>query len=734
MSQSPRVLRFVIAATLGTASSSAFAAPAINSILTNYSALGTPTSLTIAGSGFCSTASGNCATKPTVTVGGTALTVSSATSASVTATFTAAPPDGDYTLLLTAGTTGSIAFNLTIESLDKGATGATGAAGPTGPTGAAGAAGAKGATGATGATGAAGTAGAAGAKGATGATGPAGPAGATGPTGVAGPAGPAGSAGLNGFNGANGATGPTGANGVGFTFKYNWTAGNPYSVNDVVAYGGSSYIAVLAVPPGTVTIPTLDTAHWMPVALQGAVGPAGPTGSVGATGPQGLVGVTGAAGPQGIQGVPGNDGAIGPAGPQGPQGSPGPMGPQGYVGPQGPQGPAGPQGPQGIQGPQGTPATTLPSDSTGNTSVGTNAAGDIGTGRYAYTTAVGYNALATNIGTGNTATGYSALSANNSGYANSAFGVNAAGNLANGGYNTAVGYNALVYENGGGYPANYNTAIGSLAMQTIVDGYNPQIGTVTPSFNTAIGFAALANVQSGWGNTALGSSAGGGTSGNWNTMIGYNVTTSGAGSYNTYVGNFISTTTGESQTMRLGGGYTTRTFINGISGQTTNGPATPVYIDAQGNLGTAGPGGFANQGSGNAFLKDSNGAVIGSAQPPLPDGTARVQITVNSQIFLAPYSMAGFITGKSSLYYLTSDCSGQSYVQWEAETGFYNAPIFLGATPKVAYITNTAPQSLQMSSTATPSGSCTQISVTGYFSVMSSTVDLGIYVPPFSVR
>ena len=96
--------------------------------------------------------------------------------------------------------------------------------------------------------------------------------------------------------------------------------------------------------------------------------------------------------------------------------------------------------------------------------------------------------------------------------------------------------------------------------------------------------------------------------------------------------------------------------------------------------------------------------------------------------------MTGFITGKGALFYQTTNCAGPAYVQWEAGTGFFNAPIFLGATPTVAYITNTAPQSLQMSSTATPSGACTQSSVAGYFSVMSSTVDLGSYVPPFAVR
>ena len=65
----------------------------------------------------------------------------------------------------------------------------------------------------------------------------------------------------------------------------------------------------------------------LPVAVQGARGPAGP---VGATGPAGPVGP---AGPAGL---------VGPAGPVGPAGTPGPVGPAGTPGPVGPVGPSGP--------------------------------------------------------------------------------------------------------------------------------------------------------------------------------------------------------------------------------------------------------------------------------------------------------------------------------------------------------------------------------------------------------
>jgi len=378
-----QALRLGVAASLGLVSGVAAAAPAITSIVTSYSALGTPTALTIAGSGFCTTTTGSCATKPTVNVGGTALTVSASTATSITATFAAAPPDGDYTLILTAGTTGSVTYGLTISP--SGATGPTGAAGPKGATGATGATGAagtagavgqKGATGATGPTGAAGANGSAtvtigttttgvagsaatvtntgtttaaklnftipqGATGATGATGAAGPTGAQGLQGVAGPQGVQGvpgAPGINGINGTNGvnglpgatgATGPTGANGTGFAFQGAWNSSQAYATNDVVTINGSVYVAVAA---NTGQSP-LNGGFWSlfaPGGATGATGAVGPVGPAGVAGPQGIQGVAGPVGPQGLQGVPG------PIGPQGVQGLQGAVGPQGQVGPQGP--------------------------------------------------------------------------------------------------------------------------------------------------------------------------------------------------------------------------------------------------------------------------------------------------------------------------------------------------------------------------------------------------------------
>jgi len=259
-------------------------APSISSITTTYSAAGTPTAINIAGSGFCSTAApANCATIPAVTLGGTTLAVSAAKANVVTATLPLLAT-GDYLLSLTAGTTGSVTYSLTVG------TQGTGATGPTGPTGPPGAAGAKGATGATGA---AGAAGAAGAKGATGATGPTGP------------------AGMSGSATVSIGTTTTGA------------AGSAANVSNT----GTTTAAKLnfTIPQGAAGA----TGATGPIGPQGSVGPTGSSGPQGPVGPQGSPGATGPDGAQGLQGVSGSQG---PTGPTGPTGAPGPIGTAGKTG------------------------------------------------------------------------------------------------------------------------------------------------------------------------------------------------------------------------------------------------------------------------------------------------------------------------------------------------------------------------------------------------------------------
>ena len=85
--------------------------------------------------------------------------------------------------------------------------------------------------------------------------------------------------------GVAGPPGPVGAAGLNFTGT--WSASSAYVVDDVAFFGGSSYVCTSPVGPSA-TDPSVDTANWAFLALQG------------------------------LQGIQGNPGIQGPAGPQGP--------------------------------------------------------------------------------------------------------------------------------------------------------------------------------------------------------------------------------------------------------------------------------------------------------------------------------------------------------------------------------------------------------------------------------
>ncbi len=187
-----QLFRLLAATVALLAAGTALAAPSVSKIITNYSVTGAPASITILGSGLCSSpaGSGRCQPVPTVTLSGVALPVTLGSPGQVAATLPAALGDGDYALVLTAGTYGSATELLTLKSITTVSVGSVitlpaGAAATVKNTGTATApvltfgipAGLGGATG---------PAGPGGATGATGATGPAGPPGPAGPSGASG--------------------------------------------------------------------------------------------------------------------------------------------------------------------------------------------------------------------------------------------------------------------------------------------------------------------------------------------------------------------------------------------------------------------------------------------------------------------------------------------------------------------------------------------------------------------
>jgi hypothetical protein len=165
-------------------------------------------------------------------------------------------------------------------------------------------------------------------------------------------------------------------------------------------------------------------------------------------------------------------------------------------------------------------------------------------------TAIGFQALYSNTtGEGNVATGYQGLLSNTTGV-----------------INTATGRFALA----GNSTGNYNTADGGSALRN----------NTTGNFNTADGRLALFSNTTGNRNVAVG------------MFAGTNLTT---GDANIDIGNFDSTSgsstdvAGESNTIRIGSSDQTATFIAGIYGARTSdaGSTIPVYVDMNGNLGTA---------------------------------------------------------------------------------------------------------------------------------------------------
>jgi hypothetical protein len=175
-----------------------------------------------------------------------------------------------------------------------------------------------------------------------------------------------------------------------------------------------------------------------------------------------------------------------------------------------------------------------------------------------FNTAIGDNALVFNTtGSANTAEGALALHDNTIGESNTAVGFEALFNNTQGSSNTAIGSGALQ----GNEAVNFNVAVGSEALHL----------NATGDRCTAVGTRALRNQNLGAANIALGVDAGS------------NLTN---GDDNIYIGSPGPASAGiESNTIRIGKGFEQRTFIAGING-TTIGAASPVQIDANGQLGT----------------------------------------------------------------------------------------------------------------------------------------------------
>jgi hypothetical protein len=125
-------------------------------------------------------------------------------------------------------------------------------------------------------------------------------------------------------------------------------------------------------------------------------------------------------------------------------------------------------------------------------------------------TAIGFEALFSNLGSFNTAIGADALSNNTTGSGNTADGYFALRRNTTGSFNTATGYLALRRNTTG----DFNTATGLTALfnntiggENTANGVQALLSNTTGSFNTATGAAALVSNTTGDDNTATGASA-----------------------------------------------------------------------------------------------------------------------------------------------------------------------------------------------------------------------------------
>ena len=292
-------------------------------------------------------------------------------------------------------------------------------------------------------------------------------------------------------------------------------------------------------------------------------------------------------------------------------------------------------------------------------------------------TSFGFQTLASNTGTQNTAMGYQALAANTSGSNNTALGYLALPVCTTGSNNTSIGTWTLTANTTGqgnsafglgGLFQNttgiYNTTCGfagldknTIGNNNVAVGYEPLFNNTSGFSNIGIGFTALYNNQTGTnlvaigdsallnqnggsgGNTAIGSKAlYSNTTGNSNTGVGFSVLKTASGSAaveNTAVGyNALTASTTGSDNTAIGssamvinttGGFNIALGAAALITNTTGSDNMALGVDADvsvGNLTNATAIGW------GAFVSASNKLVLGNAS--ITSLTCVVPLTVAS--------------------------------------------------------------------------------------------------------
>ena len=193
-----------------------------------------------------------------------------------------------------------------------------------------------------------------------------------------GTSGTSGSSGSSGTDGTSGTSGSSGSSGTGFSYKGAWSSSTTYNQNDVVNYGGQSYVALSI---NTNKQPSIFPAIWEVFSAAGSNGTSGTSGSSGTDGSSGTSGSNGTDGSSGTSGSNGTDGSSGTSGTSGSNGTDGSSGTSGTSGSNGTDGSSGTSGTSGSNGTDGSSGTSGTSGSNGTDGTsGTSGSSGIGLG------------------------------------------------------------------------------------------------------------------------------------------------------------------------------------------------------------------------------------------------------------------------------------------------------------------------------------------------------------------
>ena len=175
--------------------------------------------------------------------------------------------------------------------------------------------------------------------------------------------GTSGTSGSSGSNGTDGSSGTSGSSGSGFTYNGVWDNTVTYKQNDVVLYGGQTYVSLQN--SNLNKQPSVQPAWWQVFSAAGTDGTSGTSGSSGSNGTNGSSGTSGSNGTNGTSGSSGTNGSDGSSGTSGSNGTNGSSGSNGSDGSSGSSGSNGTNGTSGSSGSNGTDGSSGTSGSNG---------------------------------------------------------------------------------------------------------------------------------------------------------------------------------------------------------------------------------------------------------------------------------------------------------------------------------------------------------------------------------